>query len=241
MHGRAHAIRPIPGREQLVRHEPAGWAEELLPVATTADVAQLPRLCIAASTCLYMGRPEDAVGYAQAASALQDDPGYQPFDSAWASFLEAIAHFYAGRVDRYVEICTALAARTGLGRIMGLSGLATGLTFAGRSGEAMAIADDGLIAARVHANPLWIASAYYALLAVFFDRISRPEIAATLYGTTTHHAAVALGFTVAIDPVRNALGTDTFDRCVATGAAMDTAEAVRYAHHHINNTREHQP
>ena len=28
---------------------------------------------------------------------------------------------------------------------------------------------------------------------------------------------------------RNALDTDTFDRCLATGAAMDTAEAVRYA------------
>ena len=32
----------------------------------------------------------------------------------------------------------------------------------------------------------------------------------------------------AIDHVRNTLDTDTFNYFVATGAAMDTAEAVRY-------------
>ena len=41
----------------------------------------------------------------------------------------------------------------------------------------------------------------------------------------------------AIDHLRDTLGTDTFDRCVATGAAMDTAEAVRYAHALIEAAR----
>ena len=37
--------------------------------------------------------------------------------------------------------------------------------------------------------------------------------------------------------LRNTLDADTFDRCVATGAAMDTAEAVRYAHAQIDLIR----
>lgn len=41
----------------------------------------------------------------------------------------------------------------------------------------------------------------------------------------------------AIDHVRNTLDTDTFDHCVATGAAMDTAEAVRYARTQIEAIR----
>ena len=301
----------------LQQFEPVGWAEELLPAAITADVAQLPRLYVAAGICMLMGRPDDAVGYAQAASVLQDNPGYQPFDPAWAPSREGHAHLYAGRPDRCVEIYAALAARTGLARVMGLYGLAAALPTVGRSGEAMAIADDALEAARVHANPWWIASAYYACgvafvetdparaldtfrgglsytrqhrlpraeaviamhaasleavhgdlsealnlfswsidsfhqagnptevgwtlarLAVFFDRINRPDVAATLYGTTTRHSATSRNTAVAaaIDHVRNNLDTNTYDRCVATGEAMDTADAVRYAHTQIEAAR----
>ena len=301
----------------LQQYEPVGWAEELLPAAIVADVAQLPRLYIAASICMLMGRPDDAVGYAQAACVLQDNPGYRPFESAWTPSGEALAHLYAGRPDRYLEIFTALAAKTGLARVMGLCGLAIGLPLVGRSLEAMAIADDALDAARVHANPFWIAYAYHACgvafteteparaldiyrlglaytrqhrlpilealiasnaplleavhgdlnqalnlfttsinsfhqagdpitlastfgrLAVFFDRINRPEIAATVHGTITDHPVTNLvsGFVAAIDHVRNSLGTDTFDRCVATGAAMDTAEAVHYARTQIEVVR----
>ena len=124
----------------LQQFEPVRWAEELLPAATTANVAQLPRLYIAASYCTRTGRPEDAVRYAQSASALQDDPVYQPFATGWANQREAAAHLFAGRADRHLEICTALSTQTGLARVMGLSFLASGLTSAGRAGEAMAVA-----------------------------------------------------------------------------------------------------
>ena len=310
----AHTTMLAVGLQQF---EPVGWAEELLPTAIAAKVAQLPRLHVAAGICMFMGRPDDGVGYAQAASVLQDDPRYQPFDIGWAAYREAFAQFYAGRPDRQVEICTTLATRTGLARVMGLCGLAMGLPNVGRSGEAMAIAEDALNAARAHANPYWIAFAYFGYgfaftetdparaldtfrlglaytrqhrlprvealiardlagleavhgdlnqaltlftasldsfhqagdttdlaltfgsLAVFYDRINRPEIAATLYGTTTHHPAtnVIIGFAAAIDHVRTILDTETFDRCVATGAAMDTAEAVRYARTRIEAAR----
>ena len=302
----------------LHRYEPVGWAEGLLSAATAADVALLPRLYVAASTCMTTGRPEDAVRYAEAASVLQDDPRYEPFDPAWAIYREAFAHLHAGRVDRHVEICTILANQTGLARVLGLSGLVLGLTVVGRAGEAKAIAEDSLSAAHAHANPLRIALAYhgygvafteteparalaifrlglrftqqhrlplleahiasdaagleavhgdlnealnlfnisinsfhqagspsnlagaFANLAVLFARINRPEIAATLYGTTTYYPefpAAVLGLAAAIDHVRNTLDTETFNRCAANGAAMETAEAVRYARTQIDAVR----
>ncbi len=145
----------------LQQFEPIGWAEELLPAAVAADVTQLPRLYTAASYCAYTDRAEDAVGYAEVAVTLQDEPGYQPFANGWAAFRVAFSDLYAGRSDRCVEICTGLAAQTGLARVLGLCGLIPGLAVAGRFDEAIAIADDTMTAARAHANPYWIAFAYY--------------------------------------------------------------------------------
>jgi hypothetical protein len=82
----------------------------------------------------------------------------------------------------------------------------------------------------------------FATLAVFFDRTKQPEIAATIYGTTTHHTETnqALGLAPALDHLRHTLDAETFDDCVRTGAAMNITEAVHYANHHINTTRQHQ-
>jgi tetratricopeptide (TPR) repeat protein len=269
---------------------------------------------------LWTGRPEEAVGYAEAAVALHTDPHYLPFGNGWASFREANAHFYAGRGDRYLEICTALATQTGLAHVVGLCGLAIGLPVLGRSDDAIAIAEEAINAARAHANPHWIAYAYlgygrafaeadparsldtfregltysrehglpyfealiardaagleavhgdldqalnlfttsldsfhqagdtaslawtFARLAVFFDRTNQPEIAATIYGTTTHHPYTDQidDLAAALDHLHQTLDAKTFDRCVRTGAAMNLTEAVHYAHHHINTTRQHQ-
>jgi predicted ATPase len=145
----------------LQQFEPIGWAEELLSAAVAADVTQLPRLYTAASYCAYTDRAEDAVGYAEVAITLQDEPGYEPFANGWSAFRVAFADLYAGRSDRCVEICTGLAAQTGLARVLGLCGLIPGLAVAGRFDEAIAIADDTMTAARAHANPYWIAFAYY--------------------------------------------------------------------------------
>ena len=143
----------------LQRFEPVGWAEELLPAATTADVAQLPRLYTAASLCSFTGRPEVAVGYAQTAVALQSDPRYQPFEGGWSSLAEAQAYLFAGRIDRFVEISTVQATQPGVAHVAGLCGLTFGLAAVGRAGEAMTIADETLVAARAHGNPLWVAYA----------------------------------------------------------------------------------
>jgi predicted ATPase len=145
----------------LQQYEPVGWTEELLPAAVAANVTQLPRLYTAASFCLFIGRAEDAVAYAQAAVGLQDDPGYQPFTNGWTAYREAQAHVNAGRADRSLEICAGLAAQTGVARVVGLCGMTLGLASLGRFDEAIAIADDTMTAARAHGNPLLIAVTYH--------------------------------------------------------------------------------
>jgi hypothetical protein len=301
----------------LQRYEPVGWAEELLPAATTADVVQLPRLYTAASFCSYTGRPEVAVGYAQTAVGLESDPRYQPFEPGGASGMEALAHLLVGRIDRWLEIYTDLATRTGYAHIVGLCGLIWGLAATGRDAEARAIADETLAAARAHGNPFLVAYAFsgcgrafggtdpvralatvreglvyarehrqpffeaniareaavlevvhgdletglrlfdtaietlhqagnigqlaltLADLAVFFDRFGRPDIAATIYGTTTHHAGTVLvaDLPAVVDHLRTVLGETRFDECVATGAARELADAVQYAREQIRLIR----
>jgi len=140
----------------LQRFEPVTWAEELLPEVAGTKLPQLPRLYVAASLCLYTGRPDVAVTYAQSAMELEADPRYDPFVDGWSAMLEALAHLFGGRIDRRVEICEELAARHDFARVVGLCGLTWALPAVGRSAEAMAIADETVAAAREYGNPFWI-------------------------------------------------------------------------------------
>ena len=81
-------------------------------------------------------------------------------------------------------------------------------------------------------------AATLANLAVFFDRIERPEIAATVYGASTGHASIDIvaNLPAVVDHLRSVLGEPAFDECVAAGAAMEPAEAV-----HTPATRSSSP
>jgi hypothetical protein len=303
--------------QTLQRYEPAGWAEEILEAASTAGLAQLPRLYTAASLCAFTGRAEAAVEYAQAAVAMQADARFDGFDPAWSNSREAAAHLHVGRLDRSIESWANLAAQPGTGKVMGRCGLLNTLPIAGRAEEAMAIADDTLAAARAHGNPFVVAFALYGSgmafaqadparglrlfhdglvyaqqhrlslfewaiaqasapleavhgdlgqalerfdasldnlqrignvaslggalgqLAVCFDRFDRPDVAATLYGAGTNQAMgqYVPELPAVLDHLRAALGDADFDQCAATGAAMDLADAVGYARHHIELAR----
>ena len=85
-------------------------------------------------------------------------------------------------------------------------------------------------------------AATIATLAVLFDRLDRPDIAATIYGTT-HHAGIALviGLPEVLDHLRATLGDAAFDGCVAAGAAMEPGEAVRYVRAQIQTARGQLP
>ncbi len=140
----------------LQRFEPVAWAEEILPAAVAADVPQLPRLYVAASLCLYSGRPDLGVTYAQAAAALEAEGRHDPFIDGWSGVLEALAHLFGGRIERRVEICTEMARREGFARVVGLCGLTWALPAIGLGEEARRVADETLAAARDYGNPFWI-------------------------------------------------------------------------------------
>jgi hypothetical protein len=78
-----------------------------------------------------------------------------------------------------------------------------------------------------------------ALLAVCFDRIERPDVAATLYGAGTNQSVglYDVDLPAVVDHLRAELGDATFDQCAATGAVMDLADAVAYARYHIELAR----
>jgi hypothetical protein len=293
--------------------EPVAWSEEILAPATAAEVRHLPRLLVASALCLYTGRPDDGVALARAAAALQDQPGYEPFEDGWSELLEALAHLFGGRIERRVEICREMVLRTGFARVVGMSGLTWALPAIGQADEARAIADETLAVAREYGNPFWIGwamggygrafaetdpvaalavlreglayaaehrlvfwqanlaqdaarleavhgepadalelfaaaidefhragniaflAATLASLAVFFDRVGQPEVAATIYGASTRQASI--GLVPRLDDVvvhlRTVLGDEAFDRCVAAGAAQTTGDAVRYAHQQL--------
>lgn len=78
---------------------------------------------------------------------------------------------------------------------------------------------------------------------MFFDRVDRPEIAATMYGTSTHFGSInqVINLAAVVDRMQAALGEPVFGHRVATGAAMGTAEAVQYAHSQIQLARSELP
>jgi hypothetical protein len=83
-------------------------------------------------------------------------------------------------------------------------------------------------------------SSTLAYLAVFFDRIDQPDIAATVYGATARHASVTrvINLAVVLDHLRDVLGQTRFDQCLAAGAAMEPADVVQYARRHIQLARQ---
>ncbi|MEQ1786309.1 MAG: BTAD domain-containing putative transcriptional regulator [Acidimicrobiales bacterium] len=78
-----------------------------------------------------------------------------------------------------------------------------------------------------------------AYLAVVFERLARPDVAATVYGASATngglHAVIDLPDTLA--NLRAGLGDDAFDRYVGDGAAMELADAVAFARSRIRDTR----
>jgi hypothetical protein len=72
-------------------------------------------------------------------------------------------------------------------------------------------------------------------LAVLFDRLERPEIAATLYGASRRHGDIgwAIRLPYVVDHVRSILGEATFDELAGVGAAMALGDAVSYAQHQL--------
>jgi DNA-binding CsgD family transcriptional regulator len=141
--------------------ETVGWAQEILAEASSADVRRLPRLYTGAAWGCFTGRPADAVIAAQTAGRLERDPRYEPCEPGLSGLIEALAHVYAGHLDRYVDAAERVAALPGNARAWGLSLLLDGLQASGRIDDALALTDAAMAAARALGNPYFVAYAYW--------------------------------------------------------------------------------
>jgi len=67
-------------------------------------------------------------------------------------------------------------------------------------------------------------AATVADLATFFDRYDQPEVAATLYGSTTAYTSIVMvaNLPATIEQLHSLLGEPRFAECVAAGEAMET-------------------
>ena len=107
---------------------------------------------------------------------------------------------------------------------------------------ALALFND-TIASQFAAGNVANLAATIGTLAVLFDRLDRAEAAATIYGTTTHQISppVVIGLPTVLHHLRVTLGDAAFEDCVATGAAMNHSEAVRYVRAQIETARGQLP
>jgi hypothetical protein len=108
----------------------------------------------------------------------------------------------------------------------------------GTARDALALFDTIVDSCHRAGNIPWLATTLTSL-AVLFDRIDQPEIAATVYGTSIRYgvAAAVLDFVDTVEHLRTVLGDAAFDQCVAAGSAMELAAAVRYARDQIQTAR----
>jgi hypothetical protein len=90
------------------------------------------------------------------------------------------------------------------------------------------------------AGDRWNLAQALASLAICLERFERAEAAAAVYGSSTRMVAVppVAGLLEACERLRATLGSAVFDQQVATGAAMETGDAVAYARQHIQLARQ---
>lgn len=77
-------------------------------------------------------------------------------------------------------------------------------------------------------------------LAVVLDHLGLPDVAATVYGAVSraHHDPSVPKLAETIEHLCRVLGPAAFDRRVATGAAMETDDAVAYARQQLRLARQ---
>jgi predicted ATPase/class 3 adenylate cyclase len=197
--------------------------------------------CGLLSTLPYAGRDEEARGFAEdtlAAARAHSNPWCMALAfhaSGWALarpdpagalrlFREGLAYAREHRQLMYEALIAQEAALLE--------------TRHGDPGQALALFDATLDNLHRSGNAATLALVF-ANLAVCFDRFDQPDVAATIYGASTLQAVsqYVVELPGVVDHLRAVLGDTAFDNCAATGAAMDTADAVPYARHHIELAR----
>jgi predicted ATPase/DNA-binding CsgD family transcriptional regulator len=209
--------------------ETLAWAEELLPAASAADVARLPRLYTAAGYACFAGRAEAARANAHRAIELEDDPRYDPCEPGYAMFVEALGQVYCGDLDRYIELTGEVVRRYGSERGYGLAAYADGLQSAGRIEEALAITEESVTSARRVGNPYWVAYALWIAGMTFSRTNARRALAAWEEGVAYVHEHRIHFFEGFLARDAGRLNTSDGEPDVALGLFAEAIEAFHRA------------
>jgi predicted ATPase len=143
------------------QYEPIAWAEELIEPAKAVEHRRLGQLYSLATQCYATGRVENALHYAESATALikVGHSGRLPYEVE--AFLGGV-YVTQGQPQRWVDLCRRSIASSGNSHIFSRVCLVLALSTAGANDEAMATSKDFLRIADETDNP-HLAS--YALLA----------------------------------------------------------------------------
>src|SRR6516165_3337616 len=149
------------------KYEPIAWAEELIEPAGTVDHRRLATLYVMASQCWFVGRVEEAVGYADAAQTVIGTGHYEvPYGTEVAL---GIVYLVIGQPERSVEWCRAQLARGHDTHTLTRYCLVVALAIAGAADEARAAANGLIDAAEATHNPYALANALHAYGYAFGD------------------------------------------------------------------------
>jgi hypothetical protein len=99
--------------------------------------------------------------YAQTAVNLESDPRYVPFEPGFASFIQSLAHIYAGQLQNALEITRGFVDIQEPAPAYGLSSFAACLEASGHTAQAQEFAEEGLARARRSGSPFWTAFALW--------------------------------------------------------------------------------
>lgn len=145
----------------VYQQEPVGWAEELLEPAQAVEHRWLAQLYVMAAQCYGTGRIEGFLRYADASRAAIDSGRYDPVAHEFESAI-GLGYVVTGQPHRWVELCSAVIARTSGSRAITQACLVSALTAAGAGDEAVAASEGLLAVADATDNPLVACLALFA-------------------------------------------------------------------------------
>jgi predicted ATPase/class 3 adenylate cyclase len=222
----------------------AGRFDKMIPmfereIASSGDGLRTAAIGIG-QALFFSGRSEEGMARAVAAVAVAEAGG-NPGEIAYALFVYGQAHatvdpFRAkAAMERGLAVARAGEVRSWVNRISSaLAGLEATIGDPRKALGLFGAAIDGLYDA---GNITTLLGQGLGGLAVALDRLGHHDAAATLIGFTGQRPNVR-GFAEAEVHLRSVLGDETFERLSREGAALELADAVRYAHEQIRLARE---
>jgi tetratricopeptide (TPR) repeat protein len=150
------------------------WVEELIPAAGAANHRLLIALYQAAVECVYSGRAEESIAFAEAAQALYGDGRFEENLYGFANIWPPAAYLYIGRPDLMVEGCRANLEREEDPLAMTATMLVLSLAYMGDTAEAVSLAGPTLEAAERTGNPVSLATALMAF-GIAFTEVDSPK------------------------------------------------------------------